>query len=46
MQLALIVGSIALGSAVLIGILGYLIDKGGDEETPEPKHYKTEGSRG
>lgn len=46
MQLALIVGSIALGSAVLVGILGYLIDKGGDEEVAESAKYRTEGHRG
>jgi hypothetical protein len=32
MVLALIVSSIAIGSAVLIGVLGYLIDKGAETE--------------
>jgi hypothetical protein len=30
MLLALIVSSIAIGAAVLVGVLGYLIDKGAD----------------
>ena len=35
MLLASIVSLIALGSVVLVGILGYLIDKNADDETDD-----------
>jgi hypothetical protein len=37
MLLALIVSSIAIGSVVLIGVLGYLIEKGADTEEHKAK---------
>ena len=38
MLLALIVSLIAIGAVVLVGVLGYLMDKSG-----EPVSHKTEG---
>jgi hypothetical protein len=38
--LALIVSSFAVGSAVLVGVLGLLIDKSAE---PEPVDHKTKG---
>ena len=37
MLLALIVSLIAIGSVVLVGILGYLIDKNAEPTEPKPK---------
>jgi hypothetical protein len=37
MLLALIVSSIAIGSAALVGVLGYLIEKGADNEEHKVK---------
>ncbi|HLH44605.1 MAG TPA: hypothetical protein VKV74_16565 [Bryobacteraceae bacterium] len=47
MTLALIVTSIAIGSAVLVGVLGYLIDRsdGRGGESPETKIQKTGAPR-
>jgi hypothetical protein len=40
MQLALIVSLIAIGAAVLVGVLGYFMDK-----SAEPDEHKPEGNR-
>jgi len=41
MLLALIVSLIVIGAVVLVGVLGYLMDKSG-----EPAPHKTEGDGG
>ena len=41
--LALIVSLIAIGATVLVGVLGYLLDKSSDE-SGEPSQHKPEGS--
>jgi len=41
MQLALIVSLVAIGAVVLVGVLGYLIDK-----NAEPSEHKPEGNGG
>jgi hypothetical protein len=37
MLLALIVSLIAIGATVLVGVLGYLMDKSADPDKPEGK---------
>jgi len=46
MLLALIVSLIAIGAVVLVGILGFLADKSGEDESGEPAPHKTEGDGG
>ena len=41
--LALIVSLIAIGATVLLGVLGYLVDKSSDE-SGEPARRKPEGN--
>lgn len=38
MALATIVGSLVLAVVVLIGIVGYLIDRGADPQSPRDNH--------
>jgi hypothetical protein len=47
MLLALIVSSIAIGATVLLGVLGYLIDKNAERAERKPEgNAAPEGNRG
>jgi hypothetical protein len=46
MVVSLIVSLIAIGSVVLLGVLGYLADKSSEEEIDEPAPHKALGKPG
>lgn len=41
---AVIVSLIAIGAVALVGVLGYLADKSGEEKSGEPEHEALEKS--